>query len=205
VGLNLLTSSFEGAKPGALGIVSLDDFSTSSVSFEKLANCGTVIPVADRDDAVIVSCVGAPYGEPEAAGLAFVTLDADGRATVEAEFQATVSVTGSSLPAPIYGAPTSIGGSRVVAAAVGQGYEGNDTAFVVDLLEGKSELAFESDRPGGIGSGAVRLETGLVLVPDASAGVRVLRLGADGALEEEDPITLRDDLPARAIRPMRNF
>lgn len=205
VGLGLLTESFVGAQPGAVALLSLDDFTSSAVRFEKLANCATVVPVVDRDDAVIVSCSGAPYGAPASSGLALVTIDPSGQATVEAEFQATVSITGSAKPAPIYGAPTSIGGGRVLAVATGQGYEGSDTAFVVDLADGSYELAFEGDRPGGIGAGAVRPETGLVLVPDASTGVRVFKVDADGALHEEDPIALRTDLPPRAIRPMRRF
>jgi len=198
VGLGLFSLTYAAATPGKVLVVDLDTFAPTAVPFAKLANCGTVVPVADRDDAVIVSCAGSPYGNPDNAGLAFVSLDTDGKATVEAEFQAAVD--GMAL----YASPTSIGGSRVIAAAMDQNFTAPDRGYVLDVLAGSYEKSFDGSENNGIGSGAMRFETGLVLVPDTGVGVRMFHV-VDGELTADAPLALRSDVPARAVRPMRTF
>jgi hypothetical protein len=198
VGLSVYSLSYVAAVPGKLALLDLDTLDVSAIALEKLANCGTVVPVADRDDAVIASCAGSPYGDAATAGLALVSVSQSGEAVVEAEFQEAFE------GAALYAAPTSLGGSRVLAVAMDALYTAPDVAYVVDVVAGSVEKAFEGTVAGGIGSGTMRSDTGLVLVPDTGIGVRLFTAEA-GSLTELESVALDTSVPPRAIRPLRQL
>ncbi len=196
VGLSRATGSFEGAE-GMLAIVDLKSSAVTGFALPELRQCGTLTPVADRGDAVIVSCTGGTFGERATAGFFMVSLDSDGKAKVEHTYQ-------SSDPLPsIYASPVSLGGTRLVGVALGDfATMAPDTAFVIDLASGEATALFSSALGGEIGSGAYRADTGLLLMPDAGKGVRVFNVGAD-AIEERETLALDAALPPRSVRPLR--
>jgi hypothetical protein len=198
VGLSRYSEANDYDTDGMVALLDLKDLSVEPVELEGLMNCGTVVPVAGSDDAAIVQC-GAPWVDTTSSGLAYVTVQG-GKASVKHIYKPKQ---GEPL---IYANPTSIGGTRVIAAT--QDYAGDvpppDQAYAVDLATGKTQKLFETHAPGEVGSGTTRLETGLVLIPDASKGVRVFQL-KDGKLEARDPIEFDAVLPARAVRPLIAF
>jgi hypothetical protein len=196
VGLSRYSESYSYAD-GVLALVDLNDLSVEEVDMKGLVNCGSLVPVADRDDAAIVQCAGAWGGDPAAIGVAYVSVKA-GKAKIEHVFQ---TAEGEPL---IYGNPTSLGGTRVVAVAQDFVNLTPDVAYVVDLESGDADELFTAKASGDIGSGSVRVETGLVLVPDASVGVRVFEL-ADDELEAKKSIKLDKAIPARNVRSLAVF
>lgn len=172
VGLSRLTLGFDGAAPGAVAVV---DLAGDSIRLHPLpsgvSNCGRVVPVPGAPDRMVVGCIGfsRPFGEEtqvRASSGVFV-LQVTG---------STVTMTASWRPATDSSAPLAV--AEVVAigpttvAAVDYGDDGPDRSYVVDLMTGQSELLFESAREFEIGAGVYDLAQDLLLVPDASAGLR---------------------------------
>jgi len=195
VGLSRLTPSFSAAA-GMIAVVDLDTNKVEGFDLPKLRNCGSLTPVAEREDAVIVSCAGYPYGDRASAGLALVSIDDNGKADVEEVFQSK-----KSLPV-IYGNPVSIGGSRAVAVASDYTTM-RDEVYVVDLATGAADKLFSAPQKNylGIGSGAFRADTGLLLIPDASEGVRLFKV-TDSAVKATETLAFDLKLPPQSIRPI---
>jgi hypothetical protein len=195
VGLARLSQAFNAHPEGMALVLDLEDLSVAPVALEGLANCGSVYAIPGRENAGVVQCVGVPYGDPASAGLAIVSVS-NGKGKVEHVYQAPEG------EAPIYSGPTPIGGTRVIAGAAN--FTDPDEVYVLDLATGEAQKLFTTAQAGDLGSGAVRLEAGLVLIPDASEGVRVFKVDGD-EVEERDSIELDPVLPARAVRALRTF
>jgi hypothetical protein len=194
VGLSRLSDSYLTDEPGSLALINLSNFEVKKVDLP-LVNCGFLTPVADRDDAVLVSCAGSPYGQdPERSGIALVVVS-DDEGKVEATFQSS-----GDLP-QLFSGVVSLGGTR--ALAVNQDYVANtpDEAYDIDLESGSATPVFEAKAPGDIGSGWYNAEKKLLLVPDINVGVRRFEVGEE--LEELEAAELSATLPARAVRPVR--
>lgn len=194
VGMSMQSLGFNGGE-GAVGILSLDDLTIARFDLDGMANCGNVMPVAGRDDAVLVSCNGAPWGDAATAGIAMLSLDG-GAVTVEHTFQAEAGSPISTFSV------VSVGGSRVVAVASGDYVENTpDTLYEVDLATGSARELFMSAGAGEIGAGSFRAETSMLVVPDASHGLRVFDAAGE-VMEEIGSVEMDAALPARSIRPL---
>lgn len=198
VALSRLTDSYAAAE-GMLAIVDLKTDKVKGFELPTVRNCAVLVPVAGRDDAVIASCAGYPYGDRASAGLVLVSVDSDGKAQVEHTYQAK-----QSLPV-IYAAPVSIGGTRVVAIATGDFAEMTaDSAFVIDLASEEASELLTAGSAGDLGvgaGGAYRPETGMLALPDASKGIRLYEVTEDDVMEGA-VIPFDAALPARGIRPL---
>ena len=200
IGLGMFNASYSYYElPGKVLVLSLDTFELTEVPFQNLGNCGTITPVADRDDAVLVACAG--NWSPEYAGVAMVRVDEDGTGTVLAEFQSVQgerTLSGGSL-----GGATSLGGSRAIVTAQSSDPDVTDAAYVVDLEAGEATLLFESATSWSLGAGAIRLETGILLIPDENVGIHVFEM-AGNEITELDPIVFgENEIPARRVVPLR--
>jgi hypothetical protein len=196
VSTSRLTLSWTAAS-GMLAVVDLDTREVEGIALPGLFNCSSLTQVAGRDDAVLVSCYGSPYGDAATAGLAIVSLDAAGEATIERTYMAD-----SGEPA-LFANVTSLGGSRVYVVATGDFTAGTgDQGFLLDLATGESTPLLMSTGPGVLGTGAYRSETGLLLVPDAEKGVHLFEVTDEGA-EESGLVAMDAALPARSVRPLR--
>ncbi len=198
VSLARLTDSYTAAE-GMLAILDLNTDKVTGIDLPKLSNCAVLVPVAGRDDAVIVSCAGSPYGDRASAGLAFVSVAADGKAKVEHTYQAD-----KKLPV-IYAAPVSIGGTRVVAVATGDFTAMTpDTAYVIDLDSAETSELLTAGMAGDLGvgaGGAYRVDTNMLIIPDASEGIHVFKVTAV-EVTETDLLEFSQKLPVRGIRPL---
>lgn len=202
IGLARLSVGHSANQAGTVLVLDLDSLTTKPLAIEGMANCGALFTVPGRDDAAVVQCAGSYYGNPENSGLALVSVE-NGEAKVDHTFKATV---GSVV---LNSSPTSLGGTKVIAttanyAKAEDGSSYADKAYLIDMASGSYTELFTATKPGDIGSGAVRLDTGLVLIPDVSAGVRVFELDGD-KLEAKDPILLDATVPARHVRPLYQF
>jgi len=195
VGLSRLTASFTAAD-GLLAIVKLSDDSVASAPLPEFKNCGSVLPVSGREDAVIVGCSGSPFADPMTSGFLLVSLDAEGKVSIEQSFKAKAK------DPVIYAGAVSLGGTRMLGIATGDFTAGSpDTAYVLDLATGETSAVFSSALAGELGGGAFRAETGLLLVPDAGKGVRTFKVAAD-KLEAGEILDVPAALPARSARPL---
>ena len=172
-----------------------DKLSVKSLPIPGLAELRQAYPVADRNDAAIVACAGAPYGEASNTGIAVVGVSAEGIGHIEHVFQV------KSGEAPVYASVTSLGGTHVLAASQDYVNFTGDKAYVVDLASGKTSLVFSAKGAGDLGSGTWSAKAKLLFVPDAGLGVRVFHGDAQG-LKEGDAIRLDSALPAHAVRPL---
>lgn len=198
IALSRLTKSYSAAE-GMVAIVDLKTDKVSGFELPDLRNCAVLVPVAGRDDAVVVSCAGNPYGDRATAGLALVSVNEDGKAKLEHTYQAD-----KSLPV-IYAAPVSIGGTRIVAIATGD-FDAMtaDSAYVIDLDSGESSELFTAGSAGDLGvgaGGAYRLDTGMLALPDASEGIRLFEVTAE-AVKDTEVVAFDLKLPVRGIRPL---
>ncbi len=201
VALARLTKSYVAAE-GMLAIVDLKTDKVTGFELPTLRNCAVLVPVADRDDAVVLSCAGSPYGAAATAGLLLVSVDADGKAKVEQTYQADAK-----LPV-IYAAPVSIGGTRVVAVATGSFKAMTpDTAYVIDLDNGETTELIMSGSAGELGvgaGGAYRPDTGLLAIPDGGKGIHLFEV-SDDDVKETKLLPFDQALPVRGIRPLVTF
>lgn len=198
VGLSRLTEHLSSSNAeGAVALVDLNELKVALVKLEGFANCGALFAVPGRANMALVQCAGAPYGSLENAGLVQLEVT-DGKARVAREFRAERN------GQPLIGNPTPLDAERVVVVTADFVEGTPDQAYLVDLESGAQELLFEASAPGDIGLGAVRLETGLVLIPDATAGVRAFKLDDDG-VKPLHVIALDGAIPARSVRPLRDF
>lgn len=198
VGLSRLSAvAFQPNPEGAVLVVDLAAFTTKKVLLEGLANCGALFAVPGVRNAAIVQCAGAPYGSKENAGLVYVSVE-QGEASVGPVFRGELN------GVPLIGNPTPIDEMKVIVATADFVGGTPDGAYLVDLATGKFEHLFDASAPGDLGSGAVHPETGLVLLPDVTVGIRVFEYNGR-TLAGKTTIALKGSLPARNIRPLREL
>ncbi len=181
VGLDRLSIDFGAFADGAVAVVDPDAGSVTAFDLVGLASCGRVVPVPGDPAEVLVDCAG--YGHPydpevtpRTSGL--VLLDTEGDPHTVAELRAALApALGGALSNAI-----AIGGSRAL-AVVTRADGGPDELVLADLESGSTETLLASDAAYVLGVPAVFEASGLVLVPDARAGVR--RLAFDGGRYEE--------------------
>jgi hypothetical protein len=204
VGLARLSGDFTVAGPGAAAIVNLDTGEVTKLPLEGLANCPEVVPVPGEPNRAVIACAGptfaqGPSGRRRAAGLAQVHVPQNGQARVEHVWRAADH---PDAPVLTHGAVT-LGDGTLVAVAMG-GEGTGDRLVHVDLRSGGTRTVLRTDEPFVLGPGTYDPEGGLLLVPDASAGVRRWRVHSGANFE---PIRTVDaspcrDLGAREIRPL---
>ena len=196
VGFGRLSSSFIAAD-GMVGVIDIDGRELASTfEIDGMKNCGSVEPVSGRDDAVLVSCAGSPFGNAETAGVVLLEIDGEGELTEAAALR------DQDAPA-LFSSVVSLGGTRAIMSAIGD-YTAmtDDEVFVVDLESGDREKLFVGEGPGSVGTGSFRAETGLLLIPDSAVGVRLFDV-SDDEIEESGEVELDPALPARSIRAIR--
>ncbi|MGF1466271.1 MAG: hypothetical protein ACFCGT_09065 [Sandaracinaceae bacterium] len=206
VGLLRLDLTFvAAASPGAVAVVDLDTGQlVARVDFPERRVCGQVSPVPGAGDRVLVAC-GGFFGEQDSwattTGLSLLEVAVGGDPVPVASFR----------PADVQGAPlavqnaVSLGGTLAVAVAYGSHAPGDgDQLYQVDLARGQARRIATSDEGFDLGLPAFDPSTGLLVVPDASRGLRLYRL-RDGSLEEERVVTagLFPPLPARSVHLLR--
>ncbi|HEY2734438.1 MAG TPA: hypothetical protein VGI70_10665, partial [Polyangiales bacterium] len=204
VGLARTSFDFSAIGSGAIALVDLDGDEATEFDLDQLENCGAVAPVAGASDEVLVSCSGslADANPGDHAGIARLKI-AGGKASVVRSWHAA----DHTADAVSVNDVVSIGGDKVVAVAFGQaaivGKDGApssdatpDRLSVLDLESGAQTEIFEAAGAYSIGAGVFDLESGLLLVPDASvdsdkkptAGVRRFMLGDDGTFAALDVV-----------------
>jgi hypothetical protein len=196
VGLGRMSASYIAAD-GMVAVVDLDARElTGMFAIDGLKNCVNVAKVSDREDAVIVQCSGYPFGDAASAGIALITVDAEGAVAEQAALR-------DQAAPPLFSSAVSLGGTRMLAVAQGDWTaETGDEAVIVDLESGDRQALFGASGPGTIGSGWFRSDSGLLLVPDAEAGVRLFEV-ADDEVVELEVVELEPVLPARSVRALR--
>lgn len=204
VGLARLSDSFGAPGPGAVAVLDPATDAVSGLDLADLWNCGTVVPVAGDDTRVVILCGGSPQAQRDAdqrprAGIAIVAVDASGVARIDAVWHARGH---DELPAPSW-AVVSLGGTRVVYDALG--YTADRTGgrlVVLDLATGDGRVVIEVPGELVFGMGAYDADQHLLLMPDASAGLRRLDVGDGLDVRPRDLVDTSPcrGLPAREIR-----
>ena len=169
VGVSRLTLEFDGAAPGAVAVVDLPTRTARLYPLpDGVTNCGRVAPVPGRTDRVAVGCSG--FSRPF--DVEQIVRQQSGVFMLQVE-GSTVSTALAWRPGP--SSPLAV--AEIVAvdatsvAGVAYGRDGPDSFHIIDLETGTTEQLFESRGAFEIGAGTVGGD-GLLLVPDASAGVR---------------------------------
>lgn len=200
VGLARLSLDFTVAGPGAVAIVDLEVGAAEALAIDGASNCGQVAPVPGEADAAVVLCAGPTFADEAerraGAALAFLRVGPDGAGSVERVLRPADHAW---LPTPSHGlAP--LGGGRVAMVARGEETAGLlDRLVVVDAEAGTADevltgIAFSLGEP------AWDVDRGVLLVPDALAGVHLIDLatGADRVLD----VSPCRGLPAREVRAL---
>lgn len=195
VGLARLSMDFRAAAPGMVARVNLETGDTAPINLEGMADCGVVVPVPGRTDAVVVACNGFPTSPqiPESrrasAGLVQLRIDDAGHASVEASWRPGAD---AAAPLAVY-QPVSIGDGVVVASAWGE-----RKLSVVNLRTQAVDTVAEASEPWMFGTPAWDVDAALLLVPDAEQGLRRF-VARDGLFEEQavNPIGMALRLPPR--------
>jgi len=177
VGLARLSASFMEAGPGAVAVVDPMTKAVSLVDLSPLRNCGSVKPFDDEPDRVAVLCSGATFvdaaGRRPGSGIAVLRVT-----STEVSIEETWRASDHPETTPPSHGLVPLEGSRVFAAASGDGGGEGDQALLMDLMAGEAEVLFESSAPFTIGQGAFDRERQLLLIPDAERGVRRFQAGA---------------------------
>jgi hypothetical protein len=212
VGLARLGAIYWQAGDGAIAIVDPEARTATDVPLDGLRNCGAVRAVADDAARVLVLCAGDSF-EPDSlvpsseatrrahAGLALVHVASDGAARVELTWRAVDS---PDRPIPTTSL-VSLGGTRAVFTATGEDRSDRpfrpDRVFTVDLAGGEPVPLFESGAVD-VAVGHFAPATGLLFLPDASAGIRRVWVGdVPEEATSVDPSPCRR-LPAREVAPL---
>ena len=199
VGLARLSDGWT-AGPGAVAVVDPDTGAATETPLDGLRDCGIVRAAPDSPTRVLVLCAGQPFetGTIDAAreatrrshaGVAIVEVAPDGTAEVTHLWRAA-----DHPSAPV---PTSslvpLGGTRALATAMGDEREDRpDRVVAIDLSTGAIDAVLEAPA-FAIGLGQLSPAEPVVLLPDATAGVR--RVHADGF----ELSTKTDPSPCRAL------
>ncbi|MCB9653025.1 MAG: hypothetical protein H6729_02690 [Deltaproteobacteria bacterium] len=214
VGLARLSLGFDAA---ADGVVALFDPTPSPQSkdaspvlgrtLDGLANCGQVTRVPGTDHEVLVSCVGFshPFGQAdrvrETSGFAIFAIE-DGALTPVKIWRATDHPEAPNPTANV----VAIAPDLIIGIETGQGTttpNTPDTLYAVDLRTDETHALAASNGAFEIGTPAFSASTGLLLVPDASHGIRRFHFDADKRTFTEQPsldLGVRDGLPPREVR-----
>lgn len=208
VGLARLSADFGAAGEGMVALVDLEAETVEGFELSGLANCLSVYPLPDADDRVLVACDGfaQPYGDPVqtrmSSGLIVLSIDDEGEASIELEWRP------ADYPdaAITTRAATPIGDNRLAVGTFGDFTNDTpDRMYLLDMESGEQELLFETETQVEIGDGAYDPDTGLLLLPDASSGVRRYRVDEEGNVEDDGLVmglSFRD-LPPRMVRPLK--
>ncbi len=204
IGLARLTSDFQVAGPGAIGVLDLDTMEARAVSLSGLANCGELDAAPGSASVAIVTCAGVPFAPPDdrraGAGVASIELDAGGEVTVKSAWRAV-----DHPSSPVFDAwSVPISAERVVTIAMGDLRASlNDRAGAIELDHEASPILMEAGSAFVLGDGAFAAQSRLLLVPDADrGGVRRFRVDLDGTIRELDlaPTSGCRGLPPREVR-----
>jgi hypothetical protein len=198
VGLDRLSIDFSAFGAGAVALVMPGAGSAEAVELPGLASCGRVVPVPGDPTRVLVDCGGYshpydPVRTPETSGLVLLASDSEPPSVAELRVAGAPALDGALSNA------ISVGGTRAL-AVVTRGDDGPDALVLLDLADGSVETVLESDEAFVLGVAALDESSGLVLVPDASVGIR--RLTPDGARYVEldpVPIGVASGLPPRIV------
>ncbi len=188
VGLDGLSADFTAAFRGKVGVVEIATGETTSFSLPGVKACGIVAPVPGFDDRAFVSCRGASpifdaLEQRVTAGLFVIEVDRDGIA----------SIVRSWLPSSDPGAANSVANivplndREVIAVANGDFVTTTDEAYVLDVETGEQTPLFSVPGSFEIGEGAYNPDSGLLLIPVSTEGVRLYR-GDGSAFELIDTI-----------------
>ena len=205
VGLDGLTLRFDGAGSGSIAVV---DVEADVIRRHRLpggvSNCGRVVPVPNAPDLVAVGCIGfsRPFGDVtqvRSSSGVFMLRVTSSTVTVVQAFRPQDRPSAPAAVAEI----VSLDASTVAAVA----YDTDaDRYYVVDLASGQAELLFTSARRFEIGLGAFEPDRGLLLVPDAGAGLRRFVRERGGGWRSLDVVPLDGGgvgLPPRSIQALR--
>ena len=210
VGLDRISLAYDAIGSGMVAVVDLETRSVEGLAIAGLSNCGTVLPVVDDDERVLVNCKGSFLAdERDEAGYAIVRLEGD-RARIELTWSAKKH---ADDPMATY-SPVSLGGTRVVGVEPGAPTADPptpDVAYVLDLESGEVDMLAEAGGAFVFGSGAYNADSRLLLLPDAStdedgvpnAGVRRFRWDEDGEVTELKTVVSDPDLAPRAVAALR--
>lgn len=212
VGLSRLSFDFSAAGAGAVAIVDLKERKVSGFELEGLQNCGSVAPVPESTDTVLVSCRG-HWASDQRAGSGLVLLRVNGGDVEVAQRWSAKDHPEARLAVS---SPVALGGTWVAGVENGEWTPDNsgrpDVMVVTDLATGEQRELFQSVGAYVLGSGAFDPVESLLLVPDAStdadkrptAGVRRFLIRDMDEVEELETIKVAESttMPVRSIRPL---
>lgn len=207
VGLARMDRSFMTTGPGAVAVVDADTGAVEAVPLEGLEACDEVDAVPGHPALAAVSCGGRAFtgeeGRRAAAGVAILELRPDGVVRVRERWRAA-----DHPVQPVFNTWTvPLGPERVVATAMGDFSLGLDDRVGVLSMDDAdpTPLLMEAGDAFVIGDGAFDPDRGLLLLPDADAGVvRRFEVTADGSFLERDPVDTAGcrGLPPREVRAL---
>lgn len=186
VGLARLTSDWRAAE-GAVAIVDPNTRAAVALELPGLSNCASVVAIRGATDRVLVVCSGRPFtdenGRRATAGVAIVSIDSDGHAALEHVLRAA-----EHPEAPVItGGAISIDGRHTVLTAMGDDrVDRPDRLVRLDLARDAIEVILDAEEAYVLGTGTFDPERRLLLVPDATVGVRRFRV-VDGEIEPLEP------------------
>lgn len=199
VGLGLLSADFSASADGVVVLVDPTDASLTSLTLTGLRNCGTVVPVPEDDTRALVACSGhsGTFDAAEvraSAGVVVVrlngaALEEEARWEAGADTSAAVAVNGIAA----------ISADEFVAAEYGDFIAPTDDGvYRVVISTGVQTQLATADGQYQVGTMAFDAASGLLLVPDASEGLRRFTLTESSATEGTAvPLTMARGLPPR--------
>ncbi|MEZ4324688.1 MAG: hypothetical protein R3B40_05690 [Polyangiales bacterium] len=184
VGLGLLSADFGASADGVVVLVDPSAGTFSSLTLTGLRNCGTLVPVPGDATRAVVACTGhsGTFDAAEVratAGVVVVQQVADGlveddRWEAGADALAAVAVNGI----------VALSADEFVAVEYGDFIAPTDDAvYRVRISTGAQEQLGTASGQYVMGTSAYDADSGLLLVPDASAGLRRFTLEAAAATE----------------------
>lgn len=205
VGVDLITDDYSVAAPGKLAIVDVRNGALSSVDLPDFTNCGNLAPVPGHETYVAVMCQGYNYPNREAeSGLVIVSIDPVVGTVTEIRRYATADYLDEDY---VFDAFEMIDEDEFVGIHLG-GYrvtDPPDSLVHVRMVDGSRTTLFTSEKGSQLFvEPAFDPSTGLLLVPDTSAGVRRFQRGEDGSFTQGELIVLvGHGLPTRAVALLR--
>ncbi|MGF1507980.1 MAG: hypothetical protein ACFB9M_00605 [Myxococcota bacterium] len=206
VGLTLLSFGFDAASQGFVALVDVETSNVVGLELpEGLQNCGDARVVPETSDLVMIGCQGfaQPFGDPPqvraSSGVVVVRVSEDGAGEIVSTWRPNAD---ESLALSVQNV-LPIDEFTFVGNEFGAFGVSGDEIFVVDIEADTQALLFEADEAFSVGIPAFDPETGLLILPDASAsdgGLRRFTLGADGPFTPLETITFTDGpLPPRRV------
>lgn len=184
VGLGLLSTDFQASAEGVVALVDPSNGTVTSLSLSGLRNCGTLVPVPGDDTRAMVACTGhsAFFDAAEvraSAGIVVVRRVDD--ALVE---DARWAAGDDALSAVAVNGVVAISADEFVAVEYGDFIAPTDDAvYRVVISTGAQTLLGTADGQYQLGTSAYDDASGLLLVPDASEGLRRFTLTEANATE----------------------